>query len=196
MGTLKTLVLGISSMHLLQVCLPLLLLLLGVPHSAPHRYVSLAGMAGSVQQAGQTLAAGLAANTQWFQPVGAGVAACNTEATSATLLAGWPGYQGNTVTQQQVGSRVSICIRRKRIFRGGRFGPWRFVTGTVRQGFRPDFAGTGIGLGAGAGTGVGTGTGIDIGFDVRDTTDYDVLDDTEDTVDQESAKIINTGWGK
>ena len=59
-------------MHLLQVCLPLLLLLLGVPHSAPHRYVSLAGMAGSVQQAGQTLAAGLAANTQWFQPVGAG----------------------------------------------------------------------------------------------------------------------------
>ena len=108
------------------------------------------------------------------------MAACNTEATSATLLPGWPGYQGNTVTQQQgvqvmcrmviymvfcaqVGSRVSVCVRRKRIFRGGRFGPWRFVTGTVRQGFRPDFAGTGVGLGAGAGPGVGTGTGIDIG---------------------------------
>ena len=97
------------------------------------------------------------------------------------------------------------------IFRGGRFGPWRFVTGTMRQGFRPDFAGTGVGLGAGAGTGVGTGTGIDIGvsrrigvlylkicfqFDVRDKTDDGVLDDAEEAVDKESAKIINTGWGK
>ena len=47
---------------------------------------------------------------------------------------------------------VSICIRRKRIFRGGRFGPWRFITGTVRQGFRPDFDGVGAG-----------GTGVDLG---------------------------------
>ena len=51
---------------------------------------------------------------------------------------------------------MSICIRRKRIFRGGRFGPWRFVTGTVRQGFRPDFAGVGVGAGA-------SGTGVDLG---------------------------------
>ena len=49
---------------------------------------------------------------------------------------------------------MSICIRSKRIFRGGRFGPWRFVNGTVRQGFRPDFAGVGVGAG---------GTGVDLG---------------------------------
>ena len=54
----------------------------------------------------------------------------------------------------QAGTPVSICIRSKKIFRGGRFGPWRFVTGTVRQGFRPDFAGVGVGAG---------GTGVDLG---------------------------------
>ena len=63
----------------------------------------------------------------------------------------------------QVGDQVSICVRRKRFFRGGTFGPWRFLTGTLRQGFRPDFGG-GFGGDGGDGVGVGGfgGDGVDV----------------------------------
>merc|ERR1711909_23331 len=178
----------LATMPVIQVILPLLLLA-GVPVQSVPLHVHHLG--GSLQQVGQTVAAGMATNLQWFQPVGTGLSACNTEAASTTLLPGWPGYQGNTLTQVQVGDKVSICVRRKRFFRGGSFGPWRFLTGTVRQGFRPDFGG---GWGGNGGVGVGEegfgGAGIDVGLDVRDTPDDDVVDTTD------SAKIIQQkGWG-
>ena len=49
----------------------------------------------------------------------------------------------------QAGTPIGICIRRRMILRGGRFGPWRFIPGTVAQGFRPNFAGVGGGVGLG-----------------------------------------------
>merc|ERR1712243_76968 len=157
-----------TAMQVFQALFPIFLLL-GVPLHVHH-------LGGSLQQVGQTVAAGMATNLQWFQPVGTGVSACNTEAPSTTLMPGWPGYQGNTLTQVQVGDQVSICVRRKRFFRGGTFGPWRFLTGTVRQGFRPDFGG---GFGGAGGIGFGGG-GVDVGVDVRDTPDYEVVNVDEE----------------
>merc|ERR1712013_127558 len=172
-----------TAMQVFHVLFPILLLL-GVPVLSVPLHVHHLG--GSLQQVGQTVAAGMATNLQWFQPVGTGVSACNTEAASTSLMPGWPGYQGNTLTPVQVGDQVSICVRRKRFFRGGTFGPWRFLTGTLRQGFRPDFGG---GFGGDVGIGVG-GDGVDVGVDVRDTPDYEVVDEAE------SGKIIQKkGWG-
>merc|ERR1711936_1471971 len=145
--------------------LHLLLLLPVTPLHVLH-HVNLNQMAGAAQQVGQTVAAGLAVNTQWFQPSGTGVSACNSESVSATLYPGWPGYMGNTVIQSQVGTEVSVCIRRRVLLRGGGYGPWRYFTGTIRQGFRPGFGGFGWN---------------NVGINVRDTDEYEVIDDTEDT---------------
>ena len=48
----------------------ILLLLFPFCSSSP---IHVAHLAGSVQQVGSTLAAGMAANTQWFQPAGTGM---------------------------------------------------------------------------------------------------------------------------
>ena len=55
-------------MYISKSFFPSLLLLLPSPSASLH----VVSMAGSLQQVGQTVAAGLAANTQWFQAVGTG----------------------------------------------------------------------------------------------------------------------------
>ena len=101
-----------------QSCITFLFLL-PLPSYTIHIH-NLGQMAGAVQQVSQTVAAGLAANTQWFQPSGTGqltekpikqvpvlnipypgASACSTEAVSAQVYQGWPGYQGNNVTPLQ-----------------------------------------------------------------------------------------------
>ena len=90
-------------------------------------------LAGSGQMLAQSLAGGLGQNSQWFQPVGASDSACDEEASAASLQPGWP----SPGDLEDVGG--GICWRRRRILRGGSWGPWRYVTGTVRQTFLPNF---------------------------------------------------------
>ena len=90
-------------------------------------------LAGSGQMFGQSVAAGLAQNSQWFQPEGVTDSACEDEASTATLQQGWPS------TGDLVDMSGGICWRRRRLFLGGSWGPWRYVKGSVRETFLPNF---------------------------------------------------------
>ena len=96
-------------------------------------------LAGSGQMLAQSLAAGLGQNSQWFQPAGAGAgagasdSACEEEASAASLQPGWPSAGD---LEDMTGG---ICWRRRRLLRGGSWGRWRYVRGTLRQTFLPNF---------------------------------------------------------
>ena len=90
------------------------------------------------------------------------------------------------------------------ILRGGRFGPWRFIPGTVSQGFRPNFAGVG---GAAGFPGVSDDdencfedSNRILQFDVRATEGNDAVTDTDEVVEvvpaENAAKITADQWGK
>ena len=89
-------------------------------------------LASSAQMFGQSVAAGLALHSEWFPWDGeASDAACQDEAGSASPQMGWPA--AGPVTE------AGICWRRRQLILGGSWGPWRYVTGTLRQTFVPNF---------------------------------------------------------
>merc|ERR1711936_856035 len=88
--------------------------------------------AGAVSQVRQTLIAAAAANTQWFPYTGTD---CATAAATATLQPGWPGAPAP--------GALSICLRRKILFRGGRWSPWRQVSGNVGAAWTPNWGSVG-----------------------------------------------------
>ena len=123
-------------MLLLSVSLALVVSLSQSHHHHPedHDGAHLAeALAGSGQMLGQTLAAGLARSSQWFQPAGASESACEDEASTASLQQGWPS------TGDLLDMSAAICWRRRRLFLGGSWGPWRYVRGSLRQTFVPNF---------------------------------------------------------
>ena len=69
-------------MQVFHVLFPILLLL-GVPVLSVPLHVHHLG--GSLQQVGQTVAAGMATNLQWFQPVGTGNLHCNCQTLGLVL---------------------------------------------------------------------------------------------------------------
>ena len=107
-------------------------------HQAAHLAEALAG---SGQMLGETLAAGLTRNSQWFSPLpplpspeGSDPAsACEDQASTASLQQGWPS------TGDLLDMSGAICWRRRRLFLGGSWGPWRYVRGSLRQTFVPNF---------------------------------------------------------
>ena len=107
-------------------------------HQAAHLAEALAG---SGQMLGETLAAGLTRNSQWFSPLpplpspeGSDPAsACEDQASTASLQQGWPS------TGDLLDMSGAICWRRRRLFHGGSWGPWRYVRGSLRQTFVPNF---------------------------------------------------------
>ena len=92
------------------------------------------------------------------------------------------------------------------ILRGGRFGPWRFIPGTVAQGFRPNFAGVGGGVGLGfPGVSDNDKNSFEnsnriLQFDVRATEGNDAVTNTDEVVEvvpaENAAKITASQWGK
>ena len=62
------------------------------------------GMVGSAQMFGQSVAAGLALNSQWFLPAGV---SCQEEASTASLQQGWP----STVLDLDTEDRLSIFYK-------------------------------------------------------------------------------------
>merc|ERR1711997_561894 len=95
--------------------------------------------AGAVSQVRQTLLAAAAANTQWFPYTGTD---CTTAAATANPQPGWPGAPVGGATTPAPGS-LSICLRRKILFRGGRWSPWRQVSGNVASAWTPDWGSVG-----------------------------------------------------
>merc|ERR1711973_971757 len=97
--------------------------------------------AGAVSQVRQTLIAAAAANTQWFPYTGTD---CATAAATATLQPGWPGapVAGIGATTPAPGA-LSICLRQKILFRGGRWSPWRQVSGNVGAAWTPNWGSVG-----------------------------------------------------
>merc|ERR1719228_521200 len=86
--------------------------------------------AGAMAQLRETVAAGVATNVQWFNNPGG--AACSYAASTSTPLPGWPGFQGGATE-----GITTICIRRKIMHKGGQWGPWRLVSGSIAQTWRP-----------------------------------------------------------
>merc|ERR1712179_666065 len=109
--------------------------------------------AGAASQVRQTLLAA-AANTQWFPFTGTD---CTTAAATASPQPGWPGAPVGGATTPAPGA-LSICLRRRILFRGGRWSPWRQVSGNVGSAWTPDWGSVG---------GVGN-PGIDITAVVED----------------------------
>merc|ERR1719331_1617920 len=110
--------------------------------------------AGAASQVRQTLLAAAAANTQWFPFTGTD---CTTAAATASPQPGWPGAPVGGATTPAPGA-LSICLRRRILFRGGRWSPWRQVSGNVGSAWTPDWGSVG---------GVGN-PGIDITAVVED----------------------------
>merc|ERR1719180_230319 len=95
--------------------------------------------AGAASQVRQTLLAAAAANTQWFPYTGTD---CTTAAATANPQPGWPGAPVGGATTPAPGA-LSICLRRKILFRGGRWSQWRQVSGTVGAAWTPDWGSVG-----------------------------------------------------
>ena len=122
---------------LLSVCLALVVSLSQSHHHLPGEHAAhlAEALAGSGQMIGQSLAAGLAQNSQWFRPAGDTDSACEEEASTASLQQGWPS------TGDLLDMPAAICWRRRRLFLAGSWGPWRYVKGSLRQTFVPNFLG-------------------------------------------------------
>jgi len=95
--------------------------------------------AGAASQVRQTLLAAAAANTQWFPYTGTD---CTAAAATANPQPGWPGAPVGGATTPAPGA-LSICLRRKILFRGGRWSPWRQVSGNVGSAWTPDWGSVG-----------------------------------------------------
>merc|ERR1711951_181444 len=127
--------------------------------------------AGAASQVRQTLLAAAAANTQWFPYTGTD---CTTAAATASLQPGWPGAAVGGATTPAPGA-LSICLRRRILFRGGRWSPWRKVSGNVGSAWTPDWGSVG---------GVGN-PGIDITSVVEDA-----ILNAEDTVGLDALRRV------
>merc|ERR1711936_518524 len=95
--------------------------------------------AGAASQVRQTLLAAAAANTQWFPYTGTD---CTTAAATASPQPGWPGAPVGGATTPAPGA-LSICLRRRILFRGGRWSQWRQVSGNVGSAWTPDWGSVG-----------------------------------------------------
>jgi len=90
-------------------------------------------MSGSGQMIANTLAAGLAVNSEWFTP-SADVtdnAGCQSESATADIQSGWP-------LASSLEGMTSICWRRRRLIFGGSWSSWRLISGNTIQGFIPN----------------------------------------------------------
>merc|ERR1711962_362266 len=90
----------------------------------------LAWGAGAIQQIQDTLAAGVAANTQWFPATGSD---CVKQAANATISPGWPS------TQDRTRGNLNVCWRRRVLLHGGRWSSWRYIPGSTVESWRPDW---------------------------------------------------------
>merc|ERR1719394_385758 len=90
-------------------------------------------MAGSGRMIANTLAAGLAVNSEYFTPSAdvADSSGCQTEAANADTQSGWP-------FASSLDGLTSICWRRRRLMFGGSWSSWRFISGNTIQGFIPN----------------------------------------------------------
>merc|ERR1712243_65352 len=88
---------------------------------------------GAIQQIQDTLAAGVAANTQWFPAIGTD---CVKQAANATISGGWPG------TQNRTRGNLNVCWRRRILLHGGRWSTWRYIPGSTVESWRPDWLGS------------------------------------------------------
>jgi len=142
------------SLQRLSSSIVLLLTVVGLAANQVHAS-AIGWGAGAVSQVRQTLRAAAAANFEWFPFTGTD---CTTAAATASPQQGWPGAPVVAGATTPAPGALSICLRRKVLVWGGRWSPWRQVSGNVGSAWTPDWGSIG---------GVGN-PGIDITAVVED----------------------------